>query len=274
MNAVAKSRTIKTSIMLAAVSLVWWGYFQTNTGYAGDSILTGWILFASVSVLILLSLRKKLSFMPLGNVKDWLQVHLYLGVFAALIFPLHNQFSLPNGLFESSMYWLFWIICISGVFGIFISRKLPKKLAQTGIHVLLEDIPNEREKIKLQIGEILTNADGLGELEVVRSFYESKLKTFISESADFRAHVMDNQAPYVLWAQEFRLLHRYLNPEQISQLNTAEELTKLKVDLDKHKAIRELLRLWLFVHVPLSFLLLFAVLFHVFWVYSYWGLSL
>ena len=238
------------------------------------SLLSGWLLLSGLVVLLTLNLRKKLSFLALGRVKNWMQIHVYLGLILLAVFPLHINGLIVDGIFESVLYGCFMLVSLSGLIGIFISRAIPQRLSQRGDHVILEQIPSHRYALSNAVEEELGFIAGTKGGDVIENFHREKLKPFLEQPSGFFSHLTGPGRPYLAWRNEFQLLHRYLDDAQLERLNNIEAILLKKIDLDYHRSGRLLLKLWLFIHVPLSYTLLIAVLFHVYLIYGFSVVSL
>mgnify|MGYP001948555226 CR=1 FL=1 len=94
-----------------------------------SNIISGWLLFSCLLLLMLFYLRKRLSTLPLGRAYHWAQTHIFLGLFSFFYLAIaHINHWLPSGIFEVSLYILFLTAIISGLLLIAFNRLLPKIL--------------------------------------------------------------------------------------------------------------------------------------------------
>ena len=68
--------------------------------------------------------------------------------------------------------------------------------------------------------------------------------------------------------REFRHLRRLLAEEDRARLEELEGLYRTKLEIDAHYTLQQTLRLWLYLHVPGSLLLIGLLAAHL---YSVWG---
>ena len=71
--------------------------------------------------------------------------------------------------------------------------------------------------------------------------------------------------------RELRALGRYATPKERDVLSEISERIKVKNDLDYQRAQQGALKGWLFVHIPLTYSLIIAVVPHVLLVYGFHG---
>ena len=70
---------------------------------------------------------------------------------------------------------------------------------------------------------------------------------------------------------ELEDLRRYLNEQERATLEKLAQLVREKDGLDYHRAVQTTLKLWLFVHVPLTYGLMIFSLLHVVLVFAFSG---
>ena len=90
--------------------------------------LSGFTVLACLFLLMLLGVRRRIPFWPLGKVSTWTQVHLYVGIFTAVIYAMHVPALIAGGFFERVLSILFLTTTVSGFYGLYASRTLPRKL--------------------------------------------------------------------------------------------------------------------------------------------------
>jgi hypothetical protein len=95
---------------------------------AHASFFTGATVLASILLLALLGLRRRLPVLPLGSVSTWTQIHLYMGIFSAGVYVMHVPALIGGGIFECGLSIVFLLVAASGFYGIYASRTLPRRL--------------------------------------------------------------------------------------------------------------------------------------------------
>ena len=231
--------------------------------------LTGWLLFIVMVLLAAYNVRKKLPFLPLGNSENWLQFHIYSSFFTVLLFLIHVRFRLPTGWFEGTLTWLYVLVTGSGIVGLWLSRVLPRRLSTRGGEVIHEKIPALRHALQ-------RSAEALALGEATRSpaiaeFYGRRLAGFFSGPRSFWRHLLESRQPLNVVMVELEDLRRYLNDRERATLEKLAQLVRQKDGLDYHHAVQSTLRLWLFVHVPLTYGLMILSLLHIVLVFAFSG---
>src|SRR2546422_3647423 len=110
--------------------------------------LSGWALFSLILALTLYNGRKKLPFLPVFSSEAWLQFHIYAGLLTAVLFAIHLGYRVPKGWLQGTLAWLYVLVMLSGFFGLFLSRTIPKRLTTRGGEVFFEEIPALRRQLQ------------------------------------------------------------------------------------------------------------------------------
>jgi hypothetical protein len=257
-----------TFALIAATLAAFWLHkkFCMLPDYA---FLTGWILFAAMLVLTFFNARKKLPFLPLGKAETWLQIHIYLGFFTVVLFLIHLNFRLPYGWFEITLAWLFVLVCASGVAGLFFSRTLPRRLATRGGEVIFEKIPALRHALKTEAEKLALGADAKS--TVTAEFYTQRLAPFFARPKNLWLHVVESRRPLNALVAELDDLRRFANDAEREKIEKLAALVRQKDGLDYHRSLQLALKLWLFVHIPLTYGLLIFTALHIVLVFGFSG---
>ena len=146
--------------LLCFCSLVVW--IITNMLHASlrnPAWTTGYLLMTCLLFLTAYNWRKKLSFLPrIGSSRAWMQAHIYVALFTNVIFFSHIGFSVPNGSFEQMLATLYVIVAGSGLYGLYITRTIPRKLTTLNNEVIFEQIPMLRRRLVHQARQLVRNS--------------------------------------------------------------------------------------------------------------------
>jgi hypothetical protein len=232
-----------------------------STHLYNTSLMTGWSLLALVVALAFFNARKKLPFIPMGRASAWLQFHLYAGMLAVVMFLLHLHGRI-NGALQTTLAVLFVLVVCSGAIGILLSRDYARRLTSRGQEVIFERIPALRRRIRDRAEElILTSVTEQGSTALA-DFYAHRLVPYLDGPRNTWRHLFESKRPQSTWSEEFAALDRYLSDSERDWARELSELVLMKDDLDYHYALQGALKLWLFVHVPLTYVMLILGVFH------------
>src|SRR5437868_538369 len=148
MTSFTRQRLIGLILFLALSALAVWLQARWFGAMLRLSFLSGWILFALILALTFYNGRKKLPFLPLLSSEAWLQFHIYAGLLTAVLFAIHLGYRVPKGWLQGTLAWLYVLVMLSGFFGLFVSRTIPKRLTTRGGEVFFEEIPALRRQLQ------------------------------------------------------------------------------------------------------------------------------
>ena len=231
--------------------------------------LTGWILLAAILVLTFYNARKKLPFLPLGNSEAWLQIHIYLGFLTVLLFVIHLNFRLPRGGFEIALAWLFVLVAGSGMVGLLFSRVLPRRLATRGGEVIYEAIPALRHSLRTEAEKLAAGPEATS--PVIAEFYARRLSGFFGGRGNGWLHLAESRRRLNALLAEIEDVRRTGNEAERATLERLALLVRQKDSLDYHRSLQLALKLWLFVHIPLTYGLLVFIALHIVLVFGFSG---
>ncbi len=90
----------------------------------GAGLLTGVLGTAMLVAVLLYSLRKWLLPERLGDIAQWMRLHILCGLLGPVYIILHGGFVMPSG-FVAIGFWCLIVITVSGLFGMWIFPLLP-----------------------------------------------------------------------------------------------------------------------------------------------------
>lgn len=235
----------------------WLGYTLGTIG----ALLILWLMYFGV--------RKRRYRSNVGTVQGWLSAHVYLGTALVVIVTLHTGFELGWNV-HTLAYVLMLAVVVSGFYGVFVYLRVPRAMT--------ENMGDETlDALLLRIGDVdremrekaLSLPDRLFAL-IDRSVSGGRLGGGFWRLLTGR----DRQCPTAAAVREWPALAKALTGEYARLdkevygllLQKNQLLERARRDL-KHKAV---LDLWLFLHVPLAFTLLAALVVHVVSVFIYW----
>ena len=224
-----------------------------EAGLHATSFDTGYVLLAAILFLALYNLRKKLPILPWTTSAAWLQLHLYVGLGTAILLGLHINWRVPDGILETTLATLYLATFASGLFGIYWTRTLPRKLARVSEEVIYERIPLLRSQVRDRAEQAVLETVRSSGATTLGEFYSDRLHDFFGKSRGLRYFLRPSNRGRRKLLAELTEVNRYLSePEQ----KTCEQLFALirrRDDLDYHAALQWRLKTWLFVHIGLTY---------------------
>ena len=235
------------------------------------TFLTGWLLFVALLSLALYRARKSVTMVPIGSAASWLQFHVYLGVLSVVLFVLHIGWRVPDGGLEVSLAVLYILVAASGVIGLALSRIIPHRLTRRGEEVILERIPIFLAELRSDAEQHVLDSVEATDSSTIKEFYLANLHAYFARPRNFLHHSVASNRPLFTLLNEMDNLSRYLNAEEREFHNRLRGLVCKKDDLDFHHSLQTTLKVWLFVHVPLTYSLLIAAGVHMVLVHAFGG---
>ena len=239
----------------------------TPLGLVFGTISLGIFVFAA-----LLGMRKKLPFLPVGNVQRWLRAHIWLTLLTIPLVLLHSGFRLGSPMTTTLMV-LYAIVMVSGIYGLILQNKLPTMMKESlPAEIVFEQIPNVRAQLcaaaeKLQrslkqqamSGSVVVATD-ISQEEVLAGFIKQRLIPYLRARRGEKHRLGQAREANEIFRHLKLRVDEVYRPSVDEMRRWCEErrLTDTEVRM------QHWLHGWLFVHVPLSFLLLLMTVWHAF----------
>ena len=233
-------------------------------GYTLGTIGAGLIVWLS-----LLGIRKRAMTRGRWSLKAWTSAHVYLGLALIVVGTLHTGFQL--GWNVHTLAWvLMMIVIISGIYGVSVYAVLPQGLSDSRSEMTgpqMVDALNQLDKQLKISAQPLSDADSA----VV---FDSLGQDPFGGNAWRR---LTGNYPQCENREALEYMRERLQEVSVKQQPPVEQVVEL---LERKKAAlarlrlymqrRSLLEVWLFVHIPLTFVLIAALFAHIISVFFYW----
>ncbi|HYM30089.1 MAG TPA: hypothetical protein VEU47_02240 [Candidatus Cybelea sp.] len=265
-------RYLKLALALAAVAIVVYALHHPLVAPNGGTWLgytLGGISLALVLWLMYFGVRKR-TYGP-GHVKleAWLSAHVYLGASLLVLATLHAGFRFGWNV-HTLAYVLMVVVIVSGFFGVIVYRRYPRLMTDNRRGMTLDAMLSQIAEVDRECRDV---GMPLGD-EINRALLESSQRTSVGGGVIRQISGRDPHCPSEAALARVRLLADASHGERAAELRQLVTLLTRKVEL-LHRARRDvqiaaLMKVWLFVHVPLAFALLAALAAHVIAVFFYW----
>lgn len=269
-SALARRRwrsAVFTGLVLAAYSgLV--SYLDRNL-FCPDWF-SGYSLLAAILVLAAFHWRKRFPTWPrLGTAAGWMQFHIYLGASTFVMFGWHLKWAMPQGLFEQGLASIYLLVAGSGVYGLVLTRTVPKRLAQLSRQRIFEQIPLARLELRQRAHQLVfAQAD---DRDILSRLYVNQIAEFLERPRSWLYQLVPTGRHCRKAISSLLAVDRYLTPPQRELSRSLMNLVREKDDLDFHAAMQGRLKLWLFLHIALTYSLLICAGLHLVLVHAFAG---
>ena len=261
-----RRRLLRISVVSLVCALLAWWVWWMERDLSRSSYATGYVMYAAVITMALYGVRKKLPGIPLASSANWLQLHIYLGLGSAVLFALHIGWTKkglhwPDGWLEGMLATAYVTSFLSGLWGLWLSRTLPRQLARTSDQIIFERIPMLRYGILRKARQTVLTAVESSGAETLANFYVDHIDPYLAAPRSLAYAIRPSSRRRRMLMSELADLRRLLNDAECEASETLFALVRRKDDVDFHHARQGLLKGWLFVHLTLTWaLILFASL--------------
>lgn len=253
----------------------WQGYVLGTLG----AVLIVW--------LALLGVRKRSYRSTLGSVQGWVAAHVMLGLALVVVATLHSAFQLGWNV-HSLAYVLMLVVILSGVYGLYVYLRLPRRIAAIHAGRRREDWLTTLNRIDAEMRAQGQQADALtlavvesaidrttlggGVLAQVLGRDHSKMIDPAAQPAGSKMLANRGQQKLLdyLAGRVPKARKREESAALQSLLGLAAQRARALEVLRRSVALQARLQLWLYLHIPLTVGLLAALTVHILTVFLYW----
>jgi hypothetical protein len=258
----AKRRFFAGGLLVVLIVLAYLADFGLRHSLRPAALYSGVLLMAVLLLLTGFNMRKRLTFVPALTASIWMQIHIYTGWFSIAGYVIHAGLRVPNGRLELALAILFWLVALSGVWGLYMSRVFPSQLRMEGENVIFERIPAMRAQLRQQCEEIITEPTVSTESTALADIYEHRIRQFFEGPRDLRSHALGSRKAPRTFLAEIEHTSRYLSEAERVSMDAITELIRTKQNLDYQWVRQGMLKLWLFIHIPLTYALILVAIAH------------
>ncbi|MBI5826464.1 MAG: hypothetical protein HZB22_01850 [Deltaproteobacteria bacterium] len=221
----------------------------------------GWTGSAMMVLMMLYSLRKRLSFMrSFGSMRLWLSAHMFLGIIGPVLVTFHTTFKL-HGIIATS-FWCMIVTAVFGILGRYIYVQIPRGIS--GAELGVKEIDAAIANIDMEYGRYLGKEN------------QTRLLNEISLAQD------EDKGKSIPWALLLMIRNDISNIVMIRRLKTALKtrfnlasnerrrlvyLLKTRASLIRRKNLlstsHRMLHYWHVFHIPLAGVMFLIMFLHV-----------
>lgn len=222
-----------------------------------------------------------------GSASGWLSAHVYLGVASLLIATLHCGFQFGRNV-HTLTYVLLLLVVVSGCWGVYAYARYPAMIIRQRGERSREALLDDLERLDGRARSLAMRLDGSLRALVDEATRRTQLggglwaqlrgrdrsAIVIPDPERGFARVVSNEGQHVLIHRLAQEHAAAADADVASRLNelleVAGEKAVLVGKLQKDIQLQGLLQFWLYIHLPLCFGLLAALVTHVLAVFLYW----
>ena len=251
---------------------------------SGGSLLG--LTYGTLALLImifaaLLGVRKKVPAWRIGRATTWMKGHLWLSLGLIPLVLYHSAFQ-AGGVLTITLWVLFSFVTVSGILGILLQQYLPRLMTeQAPMETIYDQIDHVINQIRYQadiqmaklvgpLGIEMVVPEGMTPekfkegvpnpgTEQIKSFYLERIRPGLDPGKKI-AGVFDTPHRIHTFFEEAKIT---LPPACHPLLQELNGILEERRQLERQRSLHHWLHGWLFVHVPLSALLMLLVIVHV-----------
>lgn len=266
-------RYLKWAAAIIALSILFYLFHEPDYGIANGGTWLGYTLGGLGAALILwlmwFGIRKRRYGGGGAPLEDWLSAHIYLGFALIFVATLHAGFQFGLNV-HTLAYILMMAVILSGFFGLFAYIRFPELMTNNRRGMTLVQMMREISDLDAECREA---ALGLGD-EINRIVLNAAQNTRIGGGVIRQLSGDDPDCASRVASRDVRHLADNAPPDQAEGFRSLLGLLARKEELlaraRRDVRYKALLDVWLYLHVPLSFALLAALIAHIVAVFFYW----
>lgn len=246
--------------------------YQSRTVTYGGSVeglLYGAAGTGLIAVLMYLGIRRRSYASSTGMLQGWVSAHVYLGLLTLLVIPLHAGFRFGWDV-HTLAFVLLVVVVVSGIVGLFLYRNIPGRLTRY-------EAGQQADKIDPEMARLLSDIRALvkDKSDILVQIYKEEVTTSQQRTPKGWSLLLRGLGSDLLAVRSADLAKRVsaippgdqVTFQIISQLLLKK--TQLEVNLLRQMRLRNALQAWLYIHVPVSIAMVFAVGLHLVVVFLY-----
>lgn len=267
--------TAASLLVLLVVSYVWgqqkWGYMH---GGSPIGLLYGTLALLLIGYLLWFGVRKRSYRSRLGTLESWLQAHIYLGAFCFFLVVAHTGFRFEDRVATALMI-VFALVVISGVVGAVLYRTVPRRLTAVDANLAPDALSDEMNQITRSMARIASNKS-----EPFQKIYLTLVREAVPQPlAGWRLVLGGGGKKEVTrrtddWTPMTRLVAEDEQEQLRQMLVLSRQQKELHLRLVAQRRYRNLLEAWLWIHLPLSIVMIVLIVAHLWGVLLYAELPL
>jgi len=260
---------LKAAIVAALVCIA--GYLLSSAqtpAYGGTLLGLSYGILGFLAILVLLSygMRKRSYWSTPGTLQAWLSNHIYLGLFVLLLVLLHSGFQFGLNIHSFALLLLVLVIG-SGVVGAYAYLTLPQRFSGLGPEVVAHGKESIQQELQQVTRDMLSQCAGKSPT-LVRICEREIQHGLPGPFAGWRILLQQPLSPSAtLTLQEFQTYLEQIPAAEQTTLQRLAALAARKREIEyrlvSQMRLQNLLEAWLYIHVPMSIMMLVAVLIHI-----------
>lgn len=246
--------------------------YANHTYPHGGSVI-GIVYGVAGSLIILLlmyfGVRKRSYKSSLGTLQNWLQAHIYLGILVFFIVLFHSGFRFHDRVAVTALV-LLTLVFVSGIIGALLYTYIPPLLIDVESKLTAQQISDQINQLA-QVMRRLAADKSTAFRDYCADFLRlERPKTFAGWRIMARAVSAPAAASLKPLAADLEMIPPAERAEFIQLLALANQMKELHRSLILKQRYINTMAAWLYLHLPLSFAMMVAIIAHIGGAFYYW----
>lgn len=255
------------STLVLVVSYIIYSKKVVPNGATVMGMAYGILSFIAILLLMYYGMRKRSYTSNHWSLRAWLSFHVYIGVMTLILVPLHAGFVFGFDI-HTLAYVLLAIVVVSGIVGAVLYLLIPRRFATFGEEVTYVAGPNFDDELRKIVRQMraLTVDKSQAFADACQTEIEHGLpKHHVGWGLLWRQSA--TATPVATQLEAFRHYLPTIPESEHAAFQSVARLATQKRDLEHRMVaqmrLQNLLEAWLYVHLPVSVLMLVVVLIHI-----------
>lgn len=249
----------------AALAVSYWAYRRSTPFTHGGSamgIAYGVLALALIAVLLYYGIRKRRYRSTMGKVEEWLQSHIWLGIVAFVAVLAHTGFRFEDRI-AVALFVVVSAVVVSGIVGAILYKTVPRVLTEVETDLTADQISDQLNQIARSMARIAS-----GKSATFQRIHASLAREAVPRPLAAWALVFAGPArgrgpdPTGEWTRMIGLVSASEQDDLRQLLVTSRQQKELHRRLMAQQRYRNLLDVWLWIHLPLSVAMIVLILAH------------
>jgi hypothetical protein len=254
-------------LILSTASFISYARHEFPHGGSRWGLVYGSVGFVLCFLLAFFGVRKRWYRSTFGTVEQWMQSHIYLGVFVLVILLFHTGGRFNDKVAVTTLI-LVAIVVLSGVLGAILYLTVPRLLTEVESNLTIDEVSEQLNQLGKQMARIAS-----GRSAPFQRIYDQLIRELAPGwLAGWRlllSRMRRGKAPLADWTNLLSLVQKDEQEELRQLLVVSRQRKELLIRLMYQQRYKNILEFWLYIHIPFTILLLLFAIIHVAAVFYY-----
>jgi len=260
-----------TLVLFLALAGSWVWYRQTESFLHGGTpmgLIYGFLSLFLMTLLLYFGIRKRAYRSRFGKLEEWLQAHIWLGIFSLFVIVAHTGFRFEDKI-AVALFVVIVTTILSGILGAVLYRTVPRELTAVQSNLSGAEISEQLNQLTKAMARIASGRSApfqrvyYGLLKESLPGYLAGWRLLVSKPSK----VVERKGE---WTNLVALVDKAEQTDLRQLLVLSRQHKELHLRLLYQQRYRNILDFWLYLHIPLSIAMVVLIVAHL-WGVLMWG---